>query len=74
MLIKLTQPIVVKGYPGIIVGVPEEVEDRLAESLISSGRAVAAAATIQNREPMVENRDPVTQTPQSKSSRRNATR
>lgn len=74
MLIKLTQPIVVRGYPGIIVGVPEEVEDRLAESLISSGRAVATAATIQNRDPVVENRDPVTQTPQNKSSRRNATR
>ena len=74
MLIKLTQPIVVRGYPGIIVGVPEEVEDRLAEQLISSGRAVAAAATIQNREPMVENRDPIPQMPQSKSYRRNATR
>ena len=69
MKLKLTKPVVVKGFPGIAVGDVIEVSERFASELLAEGIA-APVETIQNRDPIIENRDPETQpSPPSKRTR-----
>jgi hypothetical protein len=70
MFIKLVKSIVVQGYPGVGVGVPFDCPVSIARDLIIEGmaeaviaeeapnRAVGMRATIEVREPEIENRDP----------------
>ena len=59
--IKLTSPIVVKGFPDVRSGQVITVPGALAHELISSGWAVEVAenAMLETRDPVVEHRDPV---------------
>jgi hypothetical protein len=58
MKIKIIEPVVIGGYPGVKVGDVLEVPDVLAHGLINVHYAVEWLDKIEVREPVVENRDP----------------
>lgn len=59
--IKLISPVIVRGHDGAAVGSVLEVDQWLAHELTSMGAAVPVVSDeVQVREPVIENRDPIT--------------
>ena len=57
MKVKITNGVVVKGFPGVQKGDVIDVPDNLASELIACNNAVKDYG-IETREPEIENRDP----------------
>ena len=66
MKVRLIKPVVISGHPGVQVG--DEFEAKEAASLIANGYCVAARVA---ESIVIENRDPVTATPQKRTKKSN---